>query len=54
MASGTLTQEQANEMATSFAEELGNLSEGEKQRIFAMERAGVPRCYTNGKCSQKL
>ena len=41
MASGTLTQEQANEMATSFAEELGNLSEGEKQRIFAMERAGV-------------
>ena len=41
MANGTLTQEQANEMATSFAEELGNLSQGEKERIFAMERAGV-------------
>ena len=38
---GTLTQEQSQEIARDFASELGNLSMREKQRIFAMERAGV-------------
>ncbi len=41
MQNGTLTQENAREISQKFAEDLGNLSEGEKQRIFAMERAGV-------------
>lgn len=41
MQNGTLTQENAREISQQFAEDLGNLSEGEKQRIFAMERAGV-------------
>ena len=41
MQNGTLTQEMARDVAMEFGQELGNLSEGEKQRIFAMERAGV-------------
>ena len=41
MQNGTLTQEQAQKVATDFAKDLGNLSQGEKERIFAMERAGV-------------
>lgn len=41
MQNGTLTQEGAQKMAMSFSQELGNLSQGEKERIFAMERAGV-------------
>lgn len=41
MQNGTLTQEQAQRVATDFAKDLGNLSQGEKERIFAMERAGV-------------
>ena len=41
MRDGTLTQENAREIAASFGQELGNLSQGEKERIFAMERAGI-------------
>jgi hypothetical protein len=41
MQNGTLTQEQAQKVATDFAKDLSNLSQGEKERIFAMERAGV-------------
>ena len=41
MQNGTLTQEQSQKMASEFAQELGNLSQGERERIFAMERAGV-------------
>lgn len=41
MRNGTLTQEGAQKMAMNFSQELGNLSQGEKERIFAMERAGV-------------
>lgn len=38
---GTLTQEMAQQVAMDFGQELGNLTQGEKERIFAMERAGV-------------
>ena len=41
MQNGTLTQENARKMSEQFAQELSNLSQGEKERIFAMERAGV-------------
>ena len=40
MRSGTLTQEQSQDMVTNLTKSLGNLDAGEKQRIFAMARLG--------------
>jgi hypothetical protein len=37
---GTLSQEQAEEMAQGIASQLGNVTEAEKERVFALARAG--------------
>jgi hypothetical protein len=46
---GTLTQEQSNQMAQQMAMNLGNLSQSEKNRIFALARAGDAQAQSMAK-----
>lgn len=46
---GTLTQDQANEMAQTLAMNLGNLSQAEKDRVFALARAGDAQAQSAAK-----
>ena len=46
---GTLSQEEANEMAQEMAMNLGNLSQSEKSRIFALARAGDAQAQSMAK-----
>jgi len=46
---GTLSQDQANEMAQSITTNLGNLSAAEKNRVFALARAGDQQAQSMAK-----
>ena len=46
---GTLSQEEANEMAQQMSMNLGNLSQSEKDRIFALARAGDAQAQSMAK-----
>lgn len=46
---GTLSQEQADEMAQNITSSLGNLSQAEKNRIFALARAGDQQAISMAK-----